>query len=323
MLRGMMHDGAQPPVLLELQGVWVAFGSFAAVQDVGLTLRAGDLLGLVGPNGAGKTTLLRAIVGLQPTVGGTVRIMGETVHDGSREHLRAIGFTPDTPGTYPWLTVRDFLTFIARGYGLHPSMWDESIDFWLEKVWLKDKARHKVRTLSRGMKQRLGIARTLLPNPSVVLLDEPAAGLDPAGRVQFRELLMSLREQGKALIVSSHILADMGEYCSHIGIMSGGRMVKYGTVQEVAHGSDEGRCRYTMELAEAQTGVAELLAGIAGVTGVAVDGHKVVLEYVRDAGAAVALLAMLVKEKVPVASFMANRVDLEEAYMRTGVRQVD
>lgn len=100
-------------------------------------------------------------------------------------------------------------------------------------------------------------------------------------------------------------------------------MVNYGTVQEVAHGSDGGRCRYTVELAEARTGVAELLAGISGITGVAVDGHKVVLEYVRDAGAAAALLAMLIKQDVPVASFTANRVDLEEAYMRTGVRQVD
>lgn len=157
MLAGMeAHAGEHRPVLLRLEGLWVAFGPLLAVQDVGFELRAGDLLGLVGPNGAGKTTLLRAIVGLQPTVGGRVAVMEEVVTEHSREHLRVIGFTPDTPGMYASLTVRDFLAFVARGYGLHPSMWDEVIEFWLEKVWLKDKARQKVRTLSRGMKATAG-----------------------------------------------------------------------------------------------------------------------------------------------------------------------
>ena len=127
-------------------GVWVAAGGAGCGFRVA---QQGDLLGLVGPNGAGKTTLLRAIVGLQPTVGGTVTVMGQPVVGNSREHLRSIGFTPDTPGAYPWLTVRDFLAFMARGYDVHPSLWDERIEFWLEKVWLKDKAQHEVRTLSR------------------------------------------------------------------------------------------------------------------------------------------------------------------------------
>src|ERR1044072_4872725 len=121
---------------------------------------------------------------------------------------------------------------------------EERIDFWLERVWLTEKADQKIKGLSRGMRQRVGIARTLMPNPAVVLLDEPAAGPDPAGRVQFRKLLCELREQGKALIVSSHILSDMEEYCTHIAIMGHGNLMKFGTVREIATGADTGRCRY-------------------------------------------------------------------------------
>src|SRR5213075_1610439 len=168
----------------------------------------------------------------------------------STQHLLAhIGFTPDTPPVYEELTVRDYLRFIAKGYEILGREADERIDFWLEKVWLAEKASVKVRALSRGMRQRIGIARTLLPNPSIVLLDEPSAGLDPAGRVQFRQLLCNLRDQGKVLIVSSHNLLDMGEYCTHIGIMGKGQIVRYGTVAEIASSGDASRCRYTIVLA--------------------------------------------------------------------------
>src|SRR5262249_32380391 len=124
--------------------------------------------------------------------------------------------------------------FIAMGYGITREDTDPVIDMWLEKVWLTDKANQKIKGLSRGMKQRLGIARTLMPNPQVVLLDEPAAGLDPAGRVQFRKLLCDLRDQGKVIIVSSHILSDMEEYCTHVGIMSHGALLQFGTVREIS-----------------------------------------------------------------------------------------
>src|SRR5688572_4940910 len=210
--------------VLAAEGVRVQFGALAAVADVGFSLRPGDLLGLIGPNGAGKTTLLRALAGLQAIDAGAVWVLGQRLAPGEAEALRHVGFTPDTPPFYEQLTVRQFLEFIGRGYGLDRGELSERIDFWLEKVWLAEKAEQKVRALSRGMRQRLGIARTLLPNPAIILLDEPAGGLDPGGRVQFRQLLCDLRDQGKALVVSSHILSDMADYCTHIGIMAAGRM---------------------------------------------------------------------------------------------------
>jgi ABC-2 type transport system ATP-binding protein len=174
------------------------------------------------------------------------------------------------------------------------------------------------------MRQRVGIARTLLPNPSLVLLDEPSAGLDPAGRVQFRQLLCNLREQGKALIVSSHILLDMGEYCSHIAIMSKGQIAQFGTVAQIASGSVDGsRCRYTITLAHPVAGVAATLQQIDGISDIDANGERVVLEYHSSRDAAALLLAKMVEQKIPVASFAPNAPGLEEAYLRTEVAQVD
>ena len=313
------------PPLLDVQSVRVHFGTFLAVNGVSLTLRGGDLLGLIGPNGAGKTTLLRAMAGLQTTAAGQVSVLGELLQPGAPVMAR-VGFTPDTPPLYEDMTVRAFLRFVAKGYGFSTSDVDATISYWLERVWLAEKASQKVKGLSRGMRQRLGLARTLLPNPSVVLLDEPAAGLDPAGRVQFRKLLCELREQGKALVVSSHILADMGEYCTHIGIMERGVLRNFGTVAEITAAASEqraDRCRYNVTLARAAPGLRDAVAAIEGVGAVDADGDKFTVEWGRTPDDAAKLLAELVTRGLPVASFAPEPFDLEQAYLRAGVRQVD
>ena len=323
-----MPDVAAAPVpetVLAADAVRVEFERFTAVNDVSLALRGGHLLGLIGPNGAGKTTLLRALAGIQPLSRGVVRVFGEPLTPAAQHLSRHIGFTPDTPSVYEELSVRDFLRFIAKGYELGGREADERIDFWLEKVWLTEKRDVRIKQLSRGMRQRIGIARTLLPNPSLVFLDEPSAGLDPAGRVQFRQLLVSLREQGKALIVSSHILLDMADYCTHIGIMSKGELVRFGTVNEVAnHANGDARtCRYTITLAHPVAGIERMLAAIDHVAHVAVDGDRIVLECGATRDDAAALLARLIEQRIPVAAFTPNAPGLEEAYLRTEIAQVD
>jgi ABC-2 type transport system ATP-binding protein len=320
---GQQQPGGSP--VLSLERVHVLFGGLHAVRGVSFDLRGGDLLGLIGPNGAGKTTLLRVAAGIQPPSAGAVRVIGEDLVPGATDAYRQVGFTPDTPAVYEQLTVREFLRFVAKGYDLTAAEVDERIDFWLEKVWLTEKANQRIKSLSRGMRQRIGIARTMLPSPAAVLLDEPAAGLDPAGRVQFRQLLCDLRAQGKALVVSSHILSDMAEYCTHIGIMAGGAMLQFGTVREIAAASGDGRrCRYTVLLAEpAPPRTAEWLEQVAGVARVQVDGDRITLEYPSGRAEAAGLLAQLVEKRFAVASFTANAPGLEEAYLRTGIRQVD
>ena len=316
---------SQPPRLIHVQSLCVRFGSFVAVNDVSLTLRGGDLLGLVGPNGAGKTTLLRAMAGLQPTSSGEVRVLGEVVEPGAPV-LARVGFTPDTPPLYEEMNVRTFLRFVAKGYGLGAADVDAHISYWLERVWLAEKSSQKIKALSRGMRQRLGLARTLLPNPSAVLLDEPAAGLDPAGRVQFRKLLLELRDQGKALVVSSHILADMSEYCTHIAIMERGSLRRFGTVAEftaVAGDEVHGRRRYHVTLARPTSNLRDAISAIEGVGVIDANGDRFTVEWGRTPDDAARLLAELVARGLPVASFSAEPFDLEQAYLRAGVRQVD
>lgn len=316
-------DHPRGEAVLAADSVRVSFGTFDAVRDVSLELRGRDLLGLIGPNGAGKTTLLRALAGIQPMARGIVRILGEPLRGGASHLIQHIGFTPDTPALYEEMTARDFLRFIAKGYDFAAREAEERIDFWLEKVWLAEKRDVKVKALSRGMRQRLGIARTLLPNPSLVLLDEPSAGLDPAGRVQFRQLLCSLRDQGKAIIVSSHILLDMAEYCTHIGIMSRGELVRFGTVSEIARQGDPSRCRYTIHLSHPVAGIGMMLEGIDGVTGLELDSDRVILEYASAREDAAVLLRQLLDLRIPVAAFAPHAPGLEEAYLRTDVAQVD
>jgi ABC-2 type transport system ATP-binding protein len=309
-------------VLLHIDHARVQFGSLVAVRDLSLEVRAGDLIGLIGPNGAGKTTLLRAAAGIQPLTCGQVLVLGERVLPGNLEAARQIGFTPDNPPVYEELTVRDFLRFVGLGYQLSGDL-DERIDFWLDQVWLTEKAGQKIKALSRGMRQRIGLARTMLPNPNVILLDEPAAGLDPAGRVQFRQLLLSLREQGKAIIVSSHILADMNEYCTHIGIMAQGALLQYGTVAQISAGGDGERRRYEVVLTRSVPELQDLLARLPGVSRVEVERDQVTLEFSSCREEAARLLRHLVTEGIPVAAFSSKSPGLEEAYLRTGIRQVD
>jgi ABC-2 type transport system ATP-binding protein len=316
-------SGANAP-LLRADQVSVHFGKLRAVSGVSFSLRGGELLGLIGPNGAGKTTLLRTLCGLQRPTRGTIEIMGIAIRPESIDGFEHVGFTPDTPALYDNLTVRQFLRFIGQGYGLLRSETDERIDFWLQKVWLAEKSEEKIKGLSRGMRQRIGIARALLPNPQVIILDEPAAGLDPAGRVQFRRLLSDLREQGKALVVSSHILADMEEYCTHIAMMSRGRLLRMGTVHEVSHHSIEaGRAMYEIQLVHVIPQAAQILEAIAGVAQVTVDRDRITLEYDADLQSAADLLREMLRQNLSVARFARQNSGLEQAYLRAGIGQVD
>lgn len=299
------------------------YGETVALHDFSLGLAAGDLLGFIGPNGAGKTTSLKAMAGLIPMAAGRVRVLGEEIEPGNVLGTARIGFAPDTPPIYEELKVADFLRFIGKAYRLRGDMIEERIDFWLDQLWLSDRRDAKIKTLSRGMRQRLTVARTLLADPTLVLLDEPAAGLDPAGRVQFRKMLGSLRDQGKALVVSSHILADLHEYCTHIAIMEAGRLRQFGTVAQVVGGKEDNRCLYRVTLARPEPRAPALLAEMAGLSRIEVHGREISFEFEHDDAEAAGLLERLMRHGLPVASFAPIEHDLEQAYLRTGIRQVD
>jgi len=314
------QDSSGP--LVTVDGVRVEFGSLVAVRDVSFELHAGDLVGLIGPNGAGKTTLLRAMCGLQPPTAGLTTVMGMDILGTDNDVRRHIGFAPDSPPMYEDISVADFLMFIGFAYGLTASTSRERIDFWLEQLWLADKATQKIGELSRGMRQRVTVARTLLPNPNVILLDEPSAGLDPAGRIEFRKVLASLRDQGKVLIVSSHILADLEEYCTHIAIIESGSILRFGRVAEL-HGQTVGRHHYRLTLPAPDERLAETLRNVAGVSDIVHNNGAWAFEYDDDSKAAADLLKTLVLANIAVASFDRMTDSLEQMYLKSGVKQVD
>lgn len=310
-------------LILDAVNVRVEYGDFVALPSLNLQLSAGDLLGFIGPNGAGKTTSLKAFAGLIPRAAGTISVLSDPVEAGNTVALSRVGFAPDTPPIYEDLTVADFLRFVGRAYRLQQNTVEERIDFWLEQLWLSDRRESKIKSLSRGMRQRVTVARTLLPDPTLILLDEPAAGLDPAGRVQFRKMLGSLRDQGKALIVSSHILADLHEYCTHIAIMEAGHLREFGTVAQVVGGQKDNRCRYNITLAHVVPDVERILRTFSSLTQIEVHGREITFEHEHDQQLAAKLLQDLIARDLPIASFAPIAHDLEEAYLRTGIRQVD
>ncbi len=308
--------------LLTARGVRVEFDRLVAVRDVDLSIQGGQLVGLVGPNGAGKTTLLRAMAGLQPLTAGRVDVLGHEVGGEGKLTNPLLGFAPDTPPVYDELTVFEFLEFIARQYRVATSDRGERIDFWLEKLWLTEKRDQKIKTLSRGMRQRVTIARTLVPNPSVILLDEPAAGLDPAGRIEFRELLTMLTNQNKALLVSSHILSDMEDYCTHLAIMGHGIILQFGSMNEIARHS-ESHCRYVVYLADVPPETDGILERLDGIESFRRSDRKIEFEYHADPLSAHTLLQEMMDRGLRVSSFTAVAPDLEDAYLRAGIKQVE
>jgi ABC-2 type transport system ATP-binding protein len=310
-------------LLLQAQDLRVEFGPLVAVDDVSFELSGGELLGLVGPNGAGKTTLMRAVAGLHAPTRGAALVLGKPVlgeHDVVRRH---VAFAPDTPPAYEELTIDQFLRFVAGAYELSPAETNERIDFWLEHLWLTEKRHALIKTLSRGMRQRVTLARTFIPQPHVILLDEPLSGLDPAGRIQLRTVLGMLRDQGCALIVSSHILADLEAVSTHIAIIERGRILSWNKAEALHHEREERRT-YRLTLLDGRSDeAAARLRATAGVTDVRCENRRITFDYHAEEALAVDLLKQLVSADLPIVSFSVIKASLEEAYLRAGVKQVD
>jgi len=308
--------------LLEAENVRVEFGSLVAVRDVSFQLEGGQLVGLIGPNGSGKTTLLRVLAGLHSPTHGRALVLGKPVL-GEHEVVRhLIGFAPDSPPAYEELTIYQFLRFITAAYGMSRDEAEERIDFWLEQLWLSEKRAVPVKHLSKGMRQRVTLARTFLPRPHVILLDEPLVGLDPAGRVQLRGVLNLLRMQGCAMVVSSHILSDLEEVATHIAILELGRIIRWTGTDRIHH-QDHERRTYRMVCLHALDGLGDRIASIEGISDVRMEGRTFTFDYHAEDEAATALLQRLVTMDVPILSFAAVKTSLEEVYLRSGVKQVD
>lgn len=221
--------------ILTLTNVRMVFGKTVALQDLTLAVNRGDIYGLIGPNGAGKTTAFRIAATVSRATGGDVCIAGESVsRKRSIRHIRrTIGYMPDTFGVYEDMTVEEYLTFFGAAYDIRNPKRKKLVDDVLELVELGSKRQTLVDALSKGMQQRLGIARVLIHDPELLILDEPASGLDPRARIEMRSLLLELQKMGKTIFISSHILADLGEICNRIGIIEKGKLLVDSTLSDV------------------------------------------------------------------------------------------
>jgi ABC-2 type transport system ATP-binding protein len=306
--------------LLEVERLRVEYENVVAVDDVSFTVEAGMVYGLVGPNGAGKTSVIRTVANLVEPTWGRVRVAGVDALEDPRGALRAVGFMPDFPPLYEDLTVREMMELFASSYGLPVAARPGRIRDLLARVDLVDKTDQETGSLSRGMRQRLFLAKTLLHDPEVLLLDEPASGLDPLARMDLGAILAELGQQGKAVLVSSHILPEMADYCNAVGVMERGRMVVSGRVEEILGRLKPGLV-ITARLVAPDTRLGEALRGRPGVHDVTLDGATATFRLEGPEHDASALLRALVQEGFPVVDFHHERGDLRDVFMRvsTGV----
>ncbi|MBI4563776.1 MAG: ABC transporter ATP-binding protein [Planctomycetes bacterium] len=218
--------------MIEIKNLGKHFGFRKALEGVSLTVERGDMFGLIGPNGAGKTTLLRILATVLRPHGGSAWIDGLSVTRDAEEVRRIIGYMPDHFGVYEELQVQEYLDFFACAFGMKGARRKSVVDGILDLVDLARKRNALIATLSRGMQQRLALARVLIHDPKVLILDEPASGLDPRARIEIRALLKELRRMGKTVLISSHILADLADLCNRIGLIEKGKLLYAGGLDE-------------------------------------------------------------------------------------------
>ncbi len=308
-------------LIIETKDLVKRYGDFTAVNNLSLEVPAGSIYGFVGPNGAGKTTTMRVLTTLTRPTAGKAWVAGYSVTEEPRLVRRSIGYMPDEFGVYDDMRVWEYLDFFAACYDIPEIERRRLIDDLLELVELTHRREDMVDKLSRGMKQRLSLARTLAHDPLVLILDEPASGLDPRARVEIRELLVELARMGKSIFFSSHILADVSEICTHIGIVEAGEMVIQGSMEEMrAQLTPHREIIVTIRDAEAAESVKSLMTGVADVIDVTIlepkNGRsRVQIDYSGDDDGVAAINQKLNTAGILVLGFHEETRDLESMFM--------
>lgn len=307
---------AAPPIELRKLNRW--FGATHAVNDVSFVVQPGEVFGYIGPNGAGKTTSMRILATLDEPSSGDAYIDGfSVVEDPDRVRSR-LGFMPDYYGTYQNVSVWEYLDFFARAYGLRGNVRLKALRFVMDFTGLDVLARKPIDGLSKGMKQRLCLGRTMIHDPSVMVLDEPAAGLDPRARIELREMISRLADLGKAVMLSSHILTELAEVCDRVGIIEQGRVVAVGTVEEISRHVEQ-KVSVEVRVLEDQPRLTEWLQNHSEIERVDVDGARVrfVHSAERDDSQAhlADLLSAMIGQGFRVVEFSSKSKSLEDVFL--------
>lgn len=300
--------------MLEVKNLRKEYGGFLAVKGISFNLKPGDIFGFIGSNGAGKTTTIRMISTLLEPTSGTAILNGVNVVEDPMTIRRMIGYMPDFFGLYDDVKVWEYLDFFASIYGVQKR--DKVIDEVLELTDLTVKKEAFVQSLSRGMQQRLCLARCLVHDPQLLLLDEPASGLDPRARAELKELIAELGRMGKIVIVSSHILPELADFCNCVGIIERGELLAFGGVNEVVRGVKSNRAISVRTLSEPLQTV-HFLQSQPGVQGVRqTEESAVIFDFLGSESDQVELLASIVKAGIPIIEFREEQADLEDVFMK-------
>lgn len=297
---------------LDFSNLTHRYGDVTALDDVTFSVPEGALCGLVGPNGAGKTTLLNVAATLLVPTAGSVDVLGRDVCSHRGDVRRLVGFMPDFFGVYEDMKVWEYLDYFGAAYRLNVERRRQRIPGLLDLVHLADKHDDYVESLSRGMQQRLCLARALIHTPRVLLLDEPAAGLDARARVELRDLLRGLNAQGVSVLISSQVLSDLADICTHIVVIEQGRLVSAGLLSDLLRRAGR-HVRVRIRVACDGQRAHEILSAAPGVIASSWAGDQLVVDFEGDEKATARLLRRLVRQRIDVIEFVPQR-DLEAAF---------
>jgi ABC-2 type transport system ATP-binding protein len=302
-------------VIIQTINLTKRYGKLVALDSLHLNIEEGECFGYIGPNGAGKTTTIRILATLLQPTWGEAKVCGHTVGYESRKIRPLIGYVPDYFGAYEDMVVQEYLEFFASAYNITGDQRTRVVGDVLELTDLSYKRDALVDSLSRGMKQRLSVARVLLHDPRVLLLDEPASGLDPRARIEMRELLKELRRMGKTIIISSHILPELADLCTTVGIIERGNLLFHGPISEILRRTRQGT-RVEIRVMEEQERAVQLLEQHPHIKSVqAVDGH-IMTELASDTHDFSFLAQVLIENQLKIREIREEHVNLETAFLR-------
>lgn len=300
--------------MIELRNFTKRYGEFSAVENLTFKIEPGELFGFIGPNGAGKSTTIRFLVTLLQATSGEGFVNGFSVGRNPMDVRRSIGYMPDAFGVYDGMKVWEFLDFFATAYQIPLARRKSVINDVMELLDIGAKRNEQVSSLSRGMTQRLCLAKTLVHDPPVLILDEPTSGLDPRARLEIKALLRELRSMGKTILIASHILTELADCCTSIGILERGKLLLHGPIDEVYRRIQRNRRVEVRFLAEQERGLA-LLRKQPGFVDLQIDGPKVVAEIAADEQQLAGLADEMIREGVRFHSFADLDPTLEDVFM--------
>ncbi|MFR1833518.1 MAG: ABC transporter ATP-binding protein [Lachnospiraceae bacterium] len=301
--------------MLKIKNLEKTFGKYHALSGLNLEIPKGALFGFVGPNGAGKTTTIKIICGLLAADAGTVTVDGYDIRRDADKVKGMIGYVPDYFGVYDNLKVSEYMEFFASCYGLDGLKARTRIMTLLEQVGLEDRMDFYVDGLSRGMKQRLCLARALIHDPRLLILDEPTSGMDPRSRFDFKEIIKELHDQEKTVMISSHLLSELSEVCTDLGVIDEGHMVLGGSMQDILERVDNSRPLVITINGTAERAMA-ILRSHPNVQTIAVKNDEIMVGFIGDREDEAQLLQQLVDAEVLVCGFYRVRGDLETLFMQ-------